>query len=104
MREFTTYWKDSSDSITVRYNECGGEMTISSTPNTTRAKRTACLKLVGDKETVVLPLAQLPAGNNEAGYISRFSLNSKGDSLIVAGIVLDNKGTPLTINIELKNG
>ena len=103
MAEFTTYWKDSSDSITVRYNEYGGEMTISSAPNTTRAKRTACLKLVGDKETLVLPLAQLPAGNNETGYISRFSLNSKGDSLI-AGVVLDNKGTPFTINIEVRNG
>ena len=103
MADFTTYWKDSSDSITVRYNECGGEMTISSTPNTTRAKRTAYLKLVGDKETVLLPIAQLPASNNEAGYISRFNCNSKGDSLI-AGIVLDNKGTPFTINIELRNG
>lgn len=103
MREFTTYWKDSSDSITVRYNEYGGEATISSAPNTTRAKRTACLKLVGDKETVVLTLAQLPAGNNEAGYISRFNINSKGNSLI-AGVVLDNKGTPFTINIEVRNG
>lgn len=103
MREFTTYWKDSTDSITVRYNECGGDMTIYSAPNTTRAKRVAYLNLVGDKETVVLPLAQLPTGNNEAGYISRFNLNSKGDSLI-AGVVLDNKGTPFTINIELING
>ncbi|MBR5003253.1 MAG: hypothetical protein IKY13_07060, partial [Bacteroidaceae bacterium] len=85
------------------YNECGGEMTISSTPNTTIAKRTACLQLVGDNETLVLPIAQLPTGNNEAGYISRFNINSKGDSLI-AGVVLDNKGTPFTINIELKNG
>lgn len=103
MREFTKCWENSTDSITVRYNECGGAMTISSTPNTTRAKRTAYLKLVGSKETVVLPIAQLPTGNNEAGYISRFNLNSKGDSLI-AGVVLDNKGTPFTINIELRNG
>ena len=103
MAEFTTYWKDSSDSITVRYNEYGGEATISSAPNTTRAKRTACLQLVGDKETLVLPLSQLPTGNNEAGYISRFDVNSKGNSLI-AGVVLDNKGTPFTINIEVRNG
>lgn len=102
MREFTTYWKDSRDSITVRYNECGGDMTIYSAPNTTRAKRFACIKLVGDKETIVLPIAQLPTGNNAAGYISRFNINSKSDSLI-AGIVLDNKGTPFTINVELRN-
>lgn len=103
MIEFTKCWENSTESITVRYNERGGKMTISSTPNTTRAKRTACLKLVGSKERVLLPIAQLPTGNNEAGYISRFNINSKGDSLI-AGVVLDNKGTPFTINIELKNG
>lgn len=102
MIEFTKCWENSTELITVRYNERGGKMTISSTPNTTRAKRTACLKLVGDKETVLLPIAQLPAGNNEAGYISMFNINSKGNSLI-AGIVLDNKGTPLTINVVLIN-
>lgn len=103
MIEFTKCWENSTETITVRYNEYGGAMTISSTPNTTRAKRTTCLKLVGDKETVMLPIAQLPAGNNEVGYISRFNINSKGDSL-VAGIVLDNKGTPFTINVKLING
>lgn len=75
---------------------------IASTPNTTKAKRFAYLYLVGDKETSVLPIVQLPTSNNEAGYISRVGLNSKGESLI-AGVVLDNKGTPFTINIELRN-
>ena len=103
MREFTKCWENSSESITVRYNERGGEMTISSTPNTTKAKRFAYLYLVGDKETGVLPIVQLPTDNNEAGYINRFNLNSKGESLI-AGVVLDNKGTPFTINIKLING